>query len=504
MFARRQLLYLAAAAALGATKMTAKQRVDRALKGQDVDRTPFSFWHHFGLEKLPAERHAQATLEFHRQFHTDLVKVMSDYAFPKPAGNWYELKVVSNPFPEQLRALGLIRDGLRGDAFFVETIFNPWNVAEKLSSPEEVLRLKAENPKTLEAALEAIAESEVSHARKAVAAGAAGIFLAIANAQDGILTQEDYAKFSEPFDRMILQAVAGAPLNILHLHGDKVYLDRFVKGWPAAAINYSNFGTGKPVAAMRALYDGADERAGRAEFPPAVRSGSAEPMAGCARGRREKIRPHARMLGPQRFHHRRTDAANEGHRGVSSSLRAASDKSWARSRVRRTFAVLGSALFLLLAPGIVAGWVPWWISRWRMEAPLLGWLPLRFFGCLLIGAGLPVLVDSFARFAFQGLGTPAPVFPTRHLVVTGLYRHVRNPMYVAVVAVILGQGLLLGNVSVLWYTVLVWLVFHLFVLAYEEPTLRATFATEYDAFRANVPRWVPRLRPWRGSANRGT
>jgi uroporphyrinogen decarboxylase len=258
MFSRRQFLHLTTAAALAAAnpKMTCKQRVDRALKGLDMDRTPFTYWHHFGLEKLPGDKLAEATLAFHGQFRTDLVKVMSDYPFPKPPGQWHELKVVTNPFPEQLRALELIHDGLRGQAYFVETIFNPWNVAEKMSSPEEVLRLKQENPKALESALEAIAESEASHARKAVAAGAAGIFLAIANAQDGIMTQEDYARFSEPFDRLILQAAAGAPLNILHLHGDKVYLDRFVKGWPATAINYSNFGTGRTVAAMRAQYSG--------------------------------------------------------------------------------------------------------------------------------------------------------------------------------------------------------------------------------------------------------
>ncbi|HXM42366.1 MAG TPA: uroporphyrinogen decarboxylase family protein [Bryobacteraceae bacterium] len=138
---------------------------------------------------------------------------MSDYPFPKPAGKWHDLKVVNNPFPEQLRALELIRGGLRGQAYFVETVFNPWNVAEKMSSPEEVIRLKAEDPKALESALEAIAESEASHARKAVAGGAAGIFLAVANAQDGIMTQEDNARFSEPFDRLILEAVSGAPLN---------------------------------------------------------------------------------------------------------------------------------------------------------------------------------------------------------------------------------------------------------------------------------------------------
>ena len=233
MFSRRQFLYLTAAGALGAAKMTSKQRVDRALKGQDVDRTPFTFWHHFGLEKQPGEHLAEATLAFHKQFHTDLVKVMSDYPFPKPEGKWYELKVVGNPFPEQLRALDLIHDGLHGQAYFLETIFNPWNVAEKMSSAQEVMQLKSENPKALETALEVIAESEAGDARKAIAAGASGIFLAIANAQDGIMSQEDYARFSEPFDRMILDAARGAPLNTLHLHGDKVYLDRFVKGWPA-------------------------------------------------------------------------------------------------------------------------------------------------------------------------------------------------------------------------------------------------------------------------------
>jgi len=256
MLTRRHFFYLTAASALGAAKITSKQRVDRVLDGREVDRTPFTYWHHFGDEKLPGEKHADSTLDFHRQFHTDLVKVMSDYSYPKPAENWHELKVLDNPFPEQLRALDLIRQGLRGQAYFVETIFNPWNVAEKLSSPEEVQKLKAENPKALEAALETIAESEANHARKAVAAGAAGIFLAIANAQDGILTQDEYARFSEPFDRLILNAVSSARLNILHLHGDKVYLARFAKGWPAAAINYSNFGTGTSVAAMRAMYDG--------------------------------------------------------------------------------------------------------------------------------------------------------------------------------------------------------------------------------------------------------
>ena len=134
--------------------------------------------------------------------------------------------------------------------------------------------------------------------------------------------------------------------------------------------------------------------------------------------------------------------------------------------IRRVSAVLGSVFFLLLAPGTVAGVVPWWISGWRIRAPLPQFSPFRWLGVLLIVAGVPVLLDSFARFALTGLGTPAPVFPTRHLVVSGLYRYVRNPMYLAVAAVILGQGLLFGDLRVLEYGVLVWTAFHLFVLFY--------------------------------------
>lgn len=167
--------------------------------------------------------------------------------------------------------------------------------------------------------------------------------------------------------------------------------------------------------------------------------------------------------------------------------------------MRRSGAILGSAIFLVVAPGTVAVWLPWTISRWHVQPPLLGLMPLRWLGVALIAAGLPILLDSFARFAMQGLGTPAPVAPTQHLVVTGLYRYVRNPMYVAVVSMILGQGLLFGNVRVLEYGLAVWLAMHLFVVFYEEPTLRGKFGAEYEEYCRNVSRWLPRLRAWKKS-----
>jgi protein-S-isoprenylcysteine O-methyltransferase Ste14 len=130
---------------------------------------------------------------------------------------------------------------------------------------------------------------------------------------------------------------------------------------------------------------------------------------------------------------------------------------------------------------------------------LPGSLFVQLLGFLVLLASILVLLDSFARFALQGIGTPAPVLPTRHLVVTGLYRYVRNPMYVGVVSAVLGQSMILENLVLLGYAALVWFISHLFVVTYEEPALRRTFGKEYQFYCANVPRWIPRLRAWTGS-----
>jgi uroporphyrinogen decarboxylase len=238
------------------SQLTSRERVDRVLAGRAVDRPPYTFWYHFGLEKFPGTRHAQATLEFHQKFNTDIVKVMSDFPYPKSTGGrWYELSVVEDPFPEQMRALDIINGNLQGKVHILETIFNPYNVAEKLSSPQEVQRLKQENPQALLDALEVIAKSEANHARRAVAAGASGIFLAIANAQMDVMTPEDYAKFSEPFDKMVLAAVEGRPLNTLHLHGHRIFFDRFYT-WNAPVIHYSVHETAVPFVQLRSAYQG--------------------------------------------------------------------------------------------------------------------------------------------------------------------------------------------------------------------------------------------------------
>lgn len=118
----------------------------------------------------------------------------------------------------------------------------------------------------------------------------------------------------------------------------------------------------------------------------------------------------------------------------------------------------------------------------------------------MVLAGGYGLIESFIRFAWKGLGTPAPVAPTRRLIVSGLYRHVRNPMYISVIAIIVGQGLLLGQASLLAYGALLWAGFHLFVVTYEEPALRRQFGEDYVRFTCAVPRWLPRPLPWKDAS----
>lgn len=165
--------------------------------------------------------------------------------------------------------------------------------------------------------------------------------------------------------------------------------------------------------------------------------------------------------------------------------------------MRRIAAIIGSIIFFFVAPFTIAGVIPWLITRWQVGSAELALPPLQFAGAALAAIGTMMLIDSFVRFAVTGLGTPAPIFPTKHLVVDGLYRYVRNPIYVGVVAAILGQALLFGSLALLVYGAIIWVAFTAFVQGYEEPTLFQTFGSEYEEFRKNVPRWVPRLTPWR-------
>jgi protein-S-isoprenylcysteine O-methyltransferase Ste14 len=164
----------------------------------------------------------------------------------------------------------------------------------------------------------------------------------------------------------------------------------------------------------------------------------------------------------------------------------------------RPKAAVGTLIFFLLAPGIVAGLIPWWLTGWRVRQALPGWafMPARVAGTAFIVVAGVVLVQAFVRFVAEGVGTPAPIAPTQRLVVGGLYRYVRNPMYLAVIAIIVGQALVLGQPVLLAYAAAVGIAMAAFAHGYEEPVLADRFGAQYETYRRAVPAWWPRRHPW--------
>ena len=153
-------------------------------------------------------------------------------------------------------------------------------------------------------------------------------------------------------------------------------------------------------------------------------------------------------------------------------------------------ALVGTLIFTLLVPGSVIGVIPYVLSDgWTFHPPLAGEAS-RWLGAVLIALGAPLLFRFLSGFVREGHGTPAPIAPPKHLVVGGPFQWTRNPGYVAVLALVTGQGLLFGSGRLLVWAAVLAVGFHLFVILYEEPTLRATFGADYDDYCRRVPRWL--------------
>ena len=155
-------------------------------------------------------------------------------------------------------------------------------------------------------------------------------------------------------------------------------------------------------------------------------------------------------------------------------------------------AAVGTAIFFIAAPCVVAGFVPLLLTRWEFGPPWPASALLAVIGVLIMIVGAAVLVNAFVRFAREGRGTPAPVAPTEELVITGPYRWVRNPMYLAVIGVIIGQALFLRQASLLIYAAVVAAAFVAFVKLYEERVLAERYGEVYRSYQATVSGWIPR------------
>jgi uroporphyrinogen decarboxylase len=277
---RRNFLSIAAATAgaaiatpsfarkLASSSLSHKERVDRALAGQDVDRPPFTFYHHY--KRPTAQLEAQDHLDFHRTYNTDIVKVMNDFDYPQSATpNWYDLKTLDSPYPEQLNTLKLVRDGLNNDAYFVDTIYGPYMTAMILfqSQPKFASQGKSEevkdeqikalnefqktNPDGWHQALEAITQSTINHIQKARELGSSGALVSVFNAESKFGTVDDYQKYTRPYDKRVFDALADTKLTVLHLHYlERPYISQF-KDFNAPIIQHSVKTSGISVAEIR-------------------------------------------------------------------------------------------------------------------------------------------------------------------------------------------------------------------------------------------------------------
>ena len=166
--------------------------------------------------------------------------------------------------------------------------------------------------------------------------------------------------------------------------------------------------------------------------------------------------------------------------GVVSSLTVT------RSRLRTITESIG--FVFLGGPMIVAGIVPWLLTRWDADSQSTA---LRTLGVGVLIAGGALVLETTTRFALQGRGTPAPWAPPERFVERGSYRFVRSPMYLGVLLLVLGQGLLLGQEILYAWALAAWLMFTSILVFYEEPQLRRRFGASYDDYRRRVRRWIP-------------
>lgn len=251
------------------------ERIDAALAGGTPDVVPFSAWYHFGLHYLPGHVHAEAEVSFFEHFDLDFLKVMDDYMYPLPSemrevmkpSDWHRLKAVDpwdySEYTEQLSALKIIGNKLKGRAYFIDTIFSPWTVARNLAWKHHEAH-RREHPDDLLAGLATITENICRFVKAAIDVGASGIFYSIAGATEEYMTEAEYERFGKPFDLKVLDAAKGAHMNVLHVHGSRTYFD-LVKEYPVKAVNWSDRDATNPTLAKartltpKCLMGGIDE-----------------------------------------------------------------------------------------------------------------------------------------------------------------------------------------------------------------------------------------------------
>jgi uroporphyrinogen decarboxylase len=255
--------------------MNKQERILAAINGNQMDVIPYSMWYHFGTQFLPGEKAAEVVVAFYERYDLDFLKVMNDYAYPLPDGmdrirsieDWKRMKPVKQTeggFAEQLKLLKVIAKRLKGEAFFVDTVFDPLYVAYR-TAKNIIFELLRSHPEEFKQGLEVITESLRNYVKAVIDVGAAGIFLAVNGATTDVFTQEEFREFVKPYGVQVLDAIKEKSVfNIVHIHGENLMFDE-ITDYPVHALSWEHLHTFPSLSEARKMTDscfigGIDER----------------------------------------------------------------------------------------------------------------------------------------------------------------------------------------------------------------------------------------------------
>ncbi len=232
------------------------ERVDNVLSGKQVDRPPISLWYHFGIQHGDGQQFARVTLEFFDYYDFDFLKVMNDYYYPTPEGldsvssqkdllRFRRFDVETSIWKEQFRALEIINRDLESKAYFIDTVFDPWQCIRRSLAAENIKDLMAHEPDALLDALDIITQNLIAYCKISLRLGASGIFLSVPAAGE-FVTRDQFLKFVKPFSMRVFEAIADlGRMNTAHIHGEDLFFED-VLDFPVDIYNWWDRGPQGP------------------------------------------------------------------------------------------------------------------------------------------------------------------------------------------------------------------------------------------------------------------
>jgi uroporphyrinogen decarboxylase len=248
-------------------KMNKVERVDRVLRGEEVDHPPISLWYHFGVQHGSGEPFARITLDFFKHYDFDFLKVMNDYYYPAPQGldtvrtrqdlqKFKAFDLEHSEWREQFKALRIISRELKGRAYFIDTVFDPWQSIRRSVAGENMEHLAQNEPDALHAALAVVSDNLIAYAMTSLEIGAAGIFMSVPAARE-LVSRDVFLTFVKPYAQKVFAAVSGkGRMNTAHIHGEDLYMDECLD-FPVSVFSWWDRGPcGPSLASVKQRFSG--------------------------------------------------------------------------------------------------------------------------------------------------------------------------------------------------------------------------------------------------------